>query len=246
MALGTTDDSTQRGDVPPTYPSYSKPPATASAPQRGTDTTTAEVITGGASLEAVGGGAAIVLAIIGLAGYLPFYMAAIATIAAGGAILVHGAAVAARWRQTIERFRAERNEELVVSGGMGADVIGGAGGIVLGILALAGIMPTVLLPVAAIVLGASVFLAGPAQPEVAKLAFDGDRRIERIANDAARSAGGMDILVGAGAAVLGILALVHIGPPLVMTMVAMLAIGAGLLVAGGVLAARFGRSLQHA
>jgi len=242
--MGMNNESQEVPNTEARIPPYQAPPRTSTV--GAADKTTAEVLTGGASLEAVGGAAAIVLAIVGLMGILPFYMAGIATIAVGGAILVHGLAVAARWRDTVERFRVERNEELKVSGGIGTETLGGAGGVVLGILALAGIIPLVLLPVAAIVLGASVFLAGPAQPELAQLAVSGDRRFERAATEASRSAGGIDILVGAGAAVLGILTLVHIGPPLVMTMVAMLALGCGLLMSGGVLAARFGHQLRRA
>src|SRR5215468_116334 len=57
----------------------------------------AATLAGGSSLELIGGGAAAVLAIIGLTGTLPFYMTPIATIAIGGALVAHGAAVTARW-----------------------------------------------------------------------------------------------------------------------------------------------------
>jgi hypothetical protein len=144
-------------------------------------------------------------------------MTAIATIAAGAGLFFHGAAAASRWKRTNES-----------SAGVGVEGLGGAGGIVLGILSLIGIVPMVLLPVAAIVLGAAVLLSGPVEPVLD------------------RSAAGIDVLCGAGAAVLGILALLHIGSVLTMTMIAMLAVGAGLLLSGGVLAARFGRRYRHA
>jgi hypothetical protein len=45
--------------------------------------------------------------------------------------------------------------------------------------------------------------------------------------------------------VLGILALIHVGPVLTLALVAMLAIGGALLLVGGALATRFARTLQQ-
>ena len=243
MALEPGNDIRNTEPAAPVYPTYAH---VNPSPDEKPEKVTAQLMTGGASIEAIGGIAAIVLAVIGLTGNWEFYMTGIATIVVGGAIFVHGISVAARWRQTIEAFRAEREQEVVVGGGVGSETFGGAAGVVLGILALAGTLPMVLLPVAAIVLGAAVFLAGPAQPELASLGFDRDRRYRRAEREGERAAGGLDILAGAGAAVLGILALVHIGTPLVMTMVAMLALGGALLISGGTMAATFGKRLQHA
>jgi len=242
MAINNETETRSTMVTPPRYPTYSQ----GTTPTTSTDQKTVELVTGGASFEAIGGAAAIVLAIIGLAGYLPFYMTAISAIAVGAGMLVHGVTVAARWRDTIERFRRERNEELAFAGGIGTETVGGACGVVLGILALANVMPGVLLPVAAIVLGASALLAGPAQPQLAQLARDRDPRFEDAFHDAVRATTGVDVLVGAGAIVLGILALLGIGPAMTLTMVSMLALGVGLLLAGGALAARFGRQLRHA
>jgi hypothetical protein len=205
MTIEVRDDTVKKVDVG--TPTYAPPPPTAVRVEP--ETSTAGVMTGGASLEAVGGAGAIVLSVLGLAGYLPFLMTAIATIAAGGGLLIHGLAASSRWRRSL-----------------GTEALGGAAGVALGILSLVGVMPFVLLPVAAIVLGGSVLLAGSMQPGLA------------------RGAEGIDVLVGAGAVVLGILALLHIGSPLTMTMIAMLAIGVGLLVSGGFLAARFGRRVR--
>ena len=244
MALQTDTDTTNNPE-PPTYPAFATPPRS-EQPRQTQDKQTTQVMTGGASIEALGGAAAIVLAIIGLAGYLPFYMAGIATLAIGGALLVHGVSVAARWRQTIERLSRDRKDEMTVSGGVGIETLGGACGVALGILALAGILPGVLLSVAAIVLGGSLLLAGPALPELARLVSDSDRNFERTIREAMRATSGADMLLGAGAVVLGILALLHIGPALTLVMVSMLALGIGALFAGGALAVRFGRELQHA
>lgn len=205
----------------------------------------AATLTGGSSLELIGGGVAVVLAIVGLAGYLPTYMAAIATIAIGGGLLAHGAAVTARWSDAIRQAGTDRSERIEVGGGMGSEVFGGASGIVLGILALADVRPLVLLPVAAIVLGGAILLGAPAQPEIAKLAPDRDRRFGRLTYEAVEASTGAMVLVGLGAIVLGILALIDVGPVLTLVMVSMLAVGGALLVTGGALTTRFARRLQQ-
>lgn len=206
---------------------------------------TATAMTGGSSLEVIGGAGAVVLAIIGLAGYLPMYMAPIATIAIGGALLAHGAAVTARWTDTMRRETAERTERIELTGGVGSEIFGGLAGIVLGILALAGVVPLVLMAVAAIVLGGAILLGAPAQQDLARLAPDRDQRIGRYTYEAVEASMGTMALVGCGAIVLGILALVRVGPALTLDMVAMLAVGGALLVTGSALTARFVRRLQQ-
>lgn len=206
---------------------------------------TAAALTGGSALELLGGGAAVVLAIIGLSGFLPVYMTAIATIAIGGALLAHGAAAAARYQDTVRRAAASRGQQIEVIGGLGSEVFGGAAGIALGILALANVIPFVLLAVAAIVLGGSILLGAPAQPDLARLAPDENRRVGRMTYEAVEGASGAMALVGIGAAVLGILALIHVGPPLTLVLVAMLAIGGALFLGGSALTARFARRLQQ-
>lgn len=205
----------------------------------------AATLAGGSSLELIGGGGAAVLAIIGLAGRLPFYMTTIATIAIGGALLAHGAAVTARWTDTMRRAAQDRAEQVEIGGGAGSEFLGGAAAIVLGIIALAGVMPLVLLPVAAIIVGGTILLGAPAQPEIARLAPDRDRRMSRMTYDVVEGASGAMVLAGLGAIVLGILALVGIGPVYALVQVAMLAVGIALLVGGSALTARFARRLQQ-
>jgi hypothetical protein len=217
---------------------------TTAGTERDVERTTAATITGGSSLEALGGAGAVVLAIIALAGFIPFYMTAIATIAIGGALLAHGAAVAARWNDTVTRI-GDETERVELVGGMSSEVLGGAAAVALGIIALAGVLPIVLLPVAAIVVGASVLLAAPAQPEIAGFARDPDRRMDRVTYQGTQATSGTMVLAGAGAIVLGILALIHVGPALVLSVVAMLAVGGAVLLCGGVLTARFARQLRH-
>jgi hypothetical protein len=116
---------------------------------------------------------------------------------------------------------------------------------VLGILALADVIPFVLLAVALIVVGGAILLGAPAQPELARLAPDRDRRIGRITYEAVEASTGAMVLAGAGSVVLGILALIHVGPPLTLVLVGMLVVGGALVLGGSALTARFARRLQQ-
>jgi hypothetical protein len=206
---------------------------------------TATTLAGGSSLEVLGGVGAAVLSIIGLVGYLPMYMAAISTIVIGGALLAHGAAVTARWSDTMRRAAAERTQRVEVSGGIGSEILGGMCGIVLGIIALAGVAPLTLMAVSAIAFGGAILFSAPAQADLARLAPDRDQRIGRFTFEAVEASMGTMVLAGAGAIVLGILSLVNVGPALTLIMVATLAIGCALLVTAGALTARFARRLQQ-
>jgi hypothetical protein len=197
--------------------------------------TTARAITGGASAEAIGGGAAVVLAIIGLAGFMPIFMAAIATIAIGAALLFVGLAVASRLN-TVSSAHVQHS----VGGGVGTEVFGGAAGIVLGILALVGVLPFVLLPIAAIVFGGSLMLGGSTEADVADTVSDRD---SRAYHGATQASGSVMVLVGIGAVVLGILGILTVGPVLTLTMVSMLAIGGAILLGASALVARFSHRL---
>jgi hypothetical protein len=206
---------------------------------------TAATVTGGSSLEMIGGGAAVVLAIIGLSGYLPIYMTAIATIAIGAALVAHGASVSARWADAMRRVAAQRKERTEIATGLGSEVFGGACGIALGILALANIMPFVLLAVAAIVLGGAILLAAPAEPDIAKLAGYSELKGEQVTYRAVEGSSGAMLVAGIGSIVLGILALIRVGPPLTLVLISMLAVGGAVFLSGGALTARFARRLQH-
>jgi hypothetical protein len=209
------------------------------------DRVSSAALTGSSSVELIGGGAAVVLAIIGLAGYLPLYMTSIAAIAIGAALLAHGAAVTARWANTIQRAAADRSERTEIASGVGSELLGGGAAIALGTLALAGVIPLVLLPVAAIVMGGTILLGAPAQPPIARLAPDRDRRMAQLTHEAIEGASGAMVLAGLGAIVLGILALIRIGPVYTLVQVALLAVGGALVVGGSALTARFVRRLQQ-
>jgi hypothetical protein len=183
--------------------------------------------------EAMGGLAAIVLAIIGLAGTIPATLAAITAIVLGAALLARGSSVAARF----SRLFGDREFAI------GGEFFGGAAIIVLGVLSLLGMVPTVLLPVSAIVLGAVMLLSSGTMArlhamtrEQATVTTEMGRRSFGGFFSAANSA---DALVGAAAVVLGIVGLVH-ALPVTLTLVAFLVAGAGVAAAGSACAGRMG------
>jgi hypothetical protein len=147
----------------------------------------------------------------------------------------------ARWRHALRRVQGTRLERSELVEGVSTEVFGGTVGIVLGILALVGVKPMILLPVAALVFGGSLLLGGATQPDLVYLSPDRNPRYARMTFSAVQASGGIMVLVGVAAAVLGILALIEVGPALSLTLVAMLSIGFALVFAGGALTARFVR-----
>ena len=197
------------------------------------DKKTVVVVESGASVEVIAGLAAIVVTVIGIDGYRPIVMASIATLLLGIALVTQGGAIASRWRATLHRLDGAGVHRSELLGGIGTEVFGGIVGIAIAIIALAGVVPNVLIAVAAIVFGGALLLGGAAQPELANLAPGRNSRAQAV-----EASGGVMVIVGIAAAVLGILALLDVGPVVVLALIAMLCVGAALVFAGGALAAR--------
>jgi hypothetical protein len=219
-------------------PDYEQLAAAMAAPKR--DRAPTSVLAGGSVLETLGGLAAVVLGVLGFS-QRPIEMAACATIAIGFALLAQGVSIMARWRQASQRSAGTRLDRQELVEGVSTEVFGGIVGIVLGIVALVGIKPAVILPVAAIVFGGSLLLGGAAQPDLVYLAPERNPRYARATFSAIQASGGIMVLVGVASTVLGILGLLEVGPPLSFALVAMLSIGFSLVLAGGALTARFVR-----
>ena len=122
---------------------------------------------------------------------------------------------------------------------MRMEALASVGGVVLGILALIGVSPTTLQPVAAIVLGGALLMVGGSAARVESLTRS------QVATSSGHSAlehapyvaTGSDLLVGVGAVVLGILGLSGHDPQ-TLTLIAMLAMGTAVLLNGSTIAAR--------
>ena len=202
---------------------------------------------GGGIAETVASVGGVVLAILGLAGVLPLYMMSVSCLVLGAALLFEGATVAARLRRLLQDLAEERSERVEVSGGIAAEAIAGICGIVLGILAL--LMPAqiTLVSIAAIVFGAGMVF-GAARPLQRMHYYQGSSvpqaMIESATRDLARVSSGGQLMVGVGAVVLGVLALLGMSP-LTLNLVAMLGVGGALMMSGTSLGARMMSALRH-
>jgi hypothetical protein len=175
----------------------------------------------GTLVEGLAGTCSAALAIIALLGTSPLTLTAIGVIILGGAILFSAGGFAAM----LGRLRSRLRWGELVAGGVGLDALIGAAVIAGGILVLANVVPMTLLPVSIIVLGGcyllasgglQFFLAGPGT------AFSVS------AGTAAGGATAAEILVGLGAAALGVLALAGL-QTLLLSEIAVLALGLGVL-----------------
>jgi hypothetical protein len=200
----------------------------------------AKTVATGSGAEAIAGGGALVLAILGLAGLFPMMLASIAVIAAGAAFLFEGAAVAARHRRlALESGGGEAEIET----GMSAEIIGGLAGIALGILALIGVETVPLLAISAIVFGGTLLFGSPAVYRASR-AEPGNYIVDEIARQTTVGAAGAQALVGIGAITLGILALVGIVSQ-TLVLVAVLSVGGAALLSGGALTSKMVSLLYH-
>lgn len=199
----------------------------------GTERVQRMVVQSGSSFELFSAVIAVVLTIVGLVGYLPLYVAGIATIAVGLALLTQGSTIAARWQEAQRIAGRERLDKL----GMSTEMFGGLAAIVLGILAMLGVASLTLLPVAAIVLGVALLLGGGAQPEIA--AEDDARDRWHVTRDIVRASSGVMVMGGLSSLVLGVIAVAVDGPVLPLVLTALLCVATSLTLSGGSLLARF-------
>jgi hypothetical protein len=199
----------------------------------------------GGFADAIGGVATIVLAVVGLAGVRPEMMAAVATIVFGVALLVEGGAMLSEYA-TIVIPSGLRSASIENVGGVGlsSHFLAGAAGIVLGVLALLGIASVTLTSIALIAFGAALALSSNAVwrlhelKRATLLPAEGQpvTGTEILANEMASESAGALTLAGLAAIVLGILAVSGLNP-IVLTLAALIAIGATLVLTGSSLSA---------
>jgi hypothetical protein len=192
----------------------------------------------GGFADALGGVAAIVLAIVGLAGVRPEPLAAIATIVFGAALLIQGGAMLSEFAQ-VETTVGD--DSLSASGG-GISVLFlvGVAGVVLGVLALIGLYAPILTAVAVIAFGAALLLSSSAvwrlltSPAIAARFETGSPIVRVVASEMAAGSTGVQAMAGLAVAVLGILAVcgVYAQP---LTLIALLVAGAAILLTGSAL-----------
>jgi hypothetical protein len=166
----------------------------------------------GFSADVIASAGAVVLAILGLAGLYPAYLAPVAVIAIGAALLLKSGSVASRLNQ-LSRAAGSPGAQAELAGGMSAELYAGAGGIALGVLALVGIVPMTLMAVSVIVFGGALLFGGGETYRLNQATRSRQFSLAEYATRvSAETAGGGESLVGIGAVVLGILALTGVAP----------------------------------
>jgi len=213
------------------------PPATSAPRERFEESrTTTEVAAGGSMAEAIGGIAVIVLAIIGLANLFPVILTAVCSIVLGGALILQTAAMATRFARFAEEAQNANWMPAEIGGGLSMGFLGGAAGLVLGILGLVGVYPYVLLPVSAIVFGCAVLLGSGATWGMNAVTVDrwsrGNVAARHVASSLVSASTGLQLLAGLAAVILGIIGLVLQLPTLNLTLVAFLVLGASVFLSG--------------
>ncbi|MGN6106204.1 MAG: hypothetical protein ACTHU0_13940 [Kofleriaceae bacterium] len=199
------------------------------------DTTTARTVESGSTFELFAGALGVALAIVGIAGVRPIALAGAAVVAIGFALIAQGSTMAARWQALAHPLESERGDAV----GIGTEVFGGFAAIVLGVLALIGVAPTILLPVGAIVLGGSLLFGGPVQPDLAVDLPAAPRRRWQLTRADARSTGGVMVMAGLTALVLGILGIAgQRGPVVLLSLIGVACVGGALVLVGGLITAR--------
>jgi hypothetical protein len=196
---------------------------------------------GGAATESMGGVAVVVLAILALAGVMRGVLTDISGIVFGAAFIVEGAALAARHTAIMERVGEGRMEQLEMGGGMSVELVAGVAAIALGILSLIGLVPTILMPALVITGGAALILSAGAVERLNDIradAFSVGPTARAVARGAVSSAAAGQVLAGLGAVALGILALVGVGDPAILTIVGMLVLGAAITLSGTALSGK--------
>ena len=212
-----------------------------------TERRTLESLLGGT----IGGGiiaiAAVVLAIVGLAGVYPRWLLSAATIAVGISFLIEGAAIASRLSDLLHESTAGRVQMSELGGGVTGETLAGIVGIILGILGALNVYPAVVLPVAAIVFGAGLIIGAGANIRINELVVvhrEDHPMARNVIRQAVLATTGLQVLVGVGAVVLGIIALAG-DYPITLSLVAMLIVAAAFVLSNTAVAGRVMTVLRH-
>ncbi len=197
-----------------------------------------EAATYGGLVDAIGGVATIVLAIIALSGVNEAILAAIATIVFGAALLIQGGTMLTEYTKLVFPSGAvEPAEEGAGGAGLSALFLVGSAGIVLGVLSLVGIQAVMLTAVAVIAFGGALLLSSNSVWHLyrAKQAShgigSGRTGSEILAGQMASGSAAVQVLAGIAAIVLGILAVTGIRSE-ILTLVGLLVLGATVLLTG--------------
>lgn len=196
------------------------------------ETTMGRSVTG-----SVCGAAVVVLAILGLVHVFPEVLVTIATIVFGVALLIKGGVISAEYSKLLSHLSGEGHHKMELAGGMSVEVMTGIAGIVLGILALMNIASETLVAIAVITFGLGAAMGSSVLSRLNALkleALGSEGTHHKVAHDMLSAAVGTQLLSGVAAIVLGILVLTGTAP-MVLSLVALLILGADSLLSGGAL-----------
>jgi len=192
-----------------------------------------DVASYGGFVDALGGIATVVLAIIGLAGVKPEVLVAIATIVFGAALLIQGGAMLTEFATT----DGVPEESASSGGGLSALFLVGFAGIVLGVLALLGVHSGILTAVSAIAFGGALVISSTAvwqlltSRSVAARFQSRSPMLRIMASEVAAGSSGLQAMAGLAVIVLGILAVAGIFTQ-GLTLIAFLVAGAAIVLTG--------------
>jgi len=176
--------------------------------------------------EGAAGIAVIVLAVIALAGTSSGALASIVTIIVGVGLMVQAFNSVAENSKVMATNAASVPD---LGGEVMVDGLSGITGIILGILALVGINTPYLVSSALIVFGGALLLSGAIglPPRASQNTAPGGQA-QAVSYQGSAATGGMEILIGIAAIVLGILSLILVGS-WALALVGFIAVGAALL-----------------
>ena len=196
----------------------------------------------GGVMDAIGGIATAVLAIIGLSGWRPELLAGVATIVFGAALLIQGGTLLSEYSHVFTPAGALQTASDAFSGdGLAVMFPVGIAGIVLGILALLGVAPFALTSVSIIAFGAALMLSAQSvrrlyhmQAEQRRMSVSMSSVREFLAGEMASGSAGIQFLTGLATVVLGIIAVAGMHNEL-LTLVALLIVGLTNIISGSAL-----------
>jgi hypothetical protein len=197
------------------------------------------ILIGGSLAETVAGIGAIVLSILALLGFLTDILLAVSVIAIGGSFLMTSSSMVSQFTGLIRQKTRTTFEVGGMAVGLAVMFSTGVGGTALGVLSLLGMVPNILLPIAAIGYGFALLFGLGVQSRLSDLEMQCGvhHDIGRVARQVSFAGSGIHVLFGLGAMTLGVLSLVGIAP-VMLTLIAMLAVGGATLFSGAVVSER--------
>jgi len=185
-------------------------------------------------IQSLIGAATVILAILGLAGLQNAYILPILVIIVGVALLAEGCALMARCMKKLCEAGKESGQHVHVAGGLNTELLAGAVGVVLGLLALLGVEAQYLVPVAVIVFGTALGWSSCLKAKLCHLESCTSEKSETFmhaAREAAMATLGAQVSIGLAVVILGILGVLGTNMT-VLALVAFLILGFSILMCG--------------